>query len=109
MTYRNTLVVFAALCMATTSALGQAGDRKDKGGTVQKNLFPHLKPPPAPVLSPEKAIKSFTLPEGFEVQIVAAEPLVDTPVAMEIGPDGRMWVVETVSYTHLTLPTKRIV
>lgn len=98
MTYRNTLLVFAALCMATTSALGQAGDRKDKGGTVQKNLFPHLKPPPAPVLSPEDAVKSFTLPEGFEVQIVAAEPLVDTPVAMEIGPDGRMWVVEMRGY-----------
>ena len=98
MIYRNTLAVFAALCMATTSALGQAGDRKDKGGTVQKNLFPQLKPPPAPVLSPEKAIKSFTLPEGFDVQIVAAEPLVDTPVAMEIGPDGRMWVVEMRGY-----------
>ena len=98
MIYRNTLAVFAALCMATTSALGQAGDRKDKGGTVQKNLFPHLKPPPAPVLSPEMAIKSFTLPKGFEVQIAAAEPLIDTPVAMEIGPDGQMWVVEMRGY-----------
>lgn len=98
MIYRNTLAALAALGIATTSALGQAGDGKDKKGTVQQNLFPHLKSPPAPVLSPEEAVKSFTLPEGFEVQIVAAEPLVDTPVAMEIGPDGRMWVVEMRGY-----------
>ena len=52
MIYRNSLAALAALGIATTSALGQAGDRKDKGGTVQKNLFPHLKSPPAPVLSP---------------------------------------------------------
>ena len=104
------------------SVLGQAGDGKDRQGTVQKNLFPHLKVPPAPVLSAEEAVKKFTLPKDFEVQIVASEPLLDTPVAMEIGPDGRMWVVEmrgymrdpdatgehdktAVSYTHLTLPT----
>jgi len=98
MIYRNTLAIFATLALATTSVFGQAGDGKDKKGTVQKNLFPHLKSPTAPVLSPEEAIKSFTLPEGFEVQIVASEPLVDTPVAMEIGPDGRMWVVEMRGY-----------
>ena len=98
MIYRDSLAALAALAQATTSARGQAGDGKDKNGTVQKNLFPHLKSPPAPVLSPEEAVKSFTLPEGFEVQVVAAEPLVDTPVAMEIGPDGRMWVVEMRGY-----------
>ena len=98
MIYRNTLAALATLGLATASALGQAGDGKDKQGTVQKNLFPHLKPPPAPVLSAEEAVKSFTLPEGFEVQIVAAEPLLDTPVAMEIAPDGRMWIVEMRGY-----------
>ncbi|MDD9867170.1 MAG: hypothetical protein OXS32_12540, partial [Verrucomicrobiales bacterium] len=33
MTYRDTLAAFAALALATTSALGQAGDGKDKKGT----------------------------------------------------------------------------
>ena len=98
MMIRNTLAAFASITLVTASVLGQAGDGKDKQGTVQKNLFPHLKSPPAPVLSPEESVKSFTLPKGFEVQIVAAEPLVDTPVAMEIGPDGRMWVVEMRGY-----------
>ena len=98
MFYRNTLAALASLCLVTTSALGQAGDGKDKKGTIQKNLFPHIKVPPAPVLSAEEAVKSFTLPKGFEVQIVASEPLVDTPVAMQIAPDGRMWVVEMRGY-----------
>lgn len=57
-------------------------------------------PPPvqhvdeAPVLSPEEALQTFAVPPGFRVELVAAEPLVQDPVAIDIGPDGRMWVVE---------------
>ena len=97
MKFQSIICAFASLGLAV-SVFGQAGDGKDRQGTVQKNLFPHLKVPPAPVLSAEEAVKKFTLPKGFEVQIVASEPLLDTPVAMEIGPDGRMWVVEMRGY-----------
>ena len=38
------------------------------------------------------------VPEGFEVQLVAAEPLVMDPVAMDWGADGRLWVVEMADY-----------
>ena len=55
------------------------------------------------------------LPTGFtETQVASG---LTHPMDMEFAPDGRLFVAEqtgnlrviTVSYTHLTLPTKRIV
>ncbi len=38
------------------------------------------------------------LAKGFTAELMAAEPLVNDPVAMAWGPDGRLWVVEMVDY-----------
>lgn len=35
---------------------------------------------------------------GFQVELMAAEPLVADPVALDWGPDGRLWVVEMADY-----------
>ena len=48
----------------------------------------------APPLSPEEALGSFQLADGFGMQLVAAEPLVQSPVFSVFDPDGRLWVVE---------------
>jgi putative membrane-bound dehydrogenase-like protein len=53
------------------------------------------KPTPTEVA---EAIKTIRVPTGFEVQLVAAEPLVKDPVAIDWGPDGRLWVVEMADY-----------
>ena len=53
---------------------------------------------PVPLLSAEDAAKTFNLPPGFRAEVVAAEPLVQQPVAMEFDPDGRLWVVEMRGY-----------
>jgi mono/diheme cytochrome c family protein/glucose/arabinose dehydrogenase len=48
----------------------------------------------SPVLTPEQSLKTVVMPPGYRLELVAAEPLVQDPVAMEFGPDGRMWIVE---------------
>ncbi|MEP6947823.1 MAG: c-type cytochrome [Ginsengibacter sp.] len=48
----------------------------------------------SPVTSPEASIAKMQVEEGFEVKLVAAEPLVTAPVALEFDSKGRMWVVE---------------
>eukprot|EP00752_Nemacystus_decipiens_P018891 g16947.t1 len=53
---------------------------------------------PAKVLSPEEALESFVIAPGFEVELVAAEPLVEDPVAMSWDEYGRLYVVEMRSY-----------
>src|SRR5262245_41748166 len=47
-----------------------------------------------PVLSPEDALKTFYMPPGYRIELVAAEPLVKDPILMEFDADGRLWVLE---------------
>ncbi|MCF2492352.1 PVC-type heme-binding CxxCH protein [Dyadobacter chenhuakuii] len=47
---------------------------------------------------PEKALATFQLPDNFQIELVASEPLLSDPVAMEIDEYGRMYVVEMHGY-----------
>ncbi|MCA9131587.1 MAG: c-type cytochrome [Planctomycetales bacterium] len=48
--------------------------------------------------SPQAALRGIQVPEGYRVELVAAEPLVRDPVALDWGADGRLWVVEMADY-----------
>ncbi len=49
-------------------------------------------------LSPAESMKVAHVREGFTLQLVAAEPLVLDPVAIDWGPDGKLWVAEMADY-----------
>jgi len=51
-----------------------------------------------PPKSPDDSLRSFVPRPGFEVELVAAEPLVADPVDIAWGPDGKLWVVEMADY-----------
>ncbi len=51
----------------------------------------------APV-SAEDALLTFQLAPGFKVELIAAEPLIADPVAMEIDENGNLYVVENHGY-----------
>ncbi len=48
--------------------------------------------------SPDDALGSFQLTDGYEIELVAAEPLVTDPINLAFGEDGRLWVVEMGDY-----------
>jgi mono/diheme cytochrome c family protein/glucose/arabinose dehydrogenase len=52
----------------------------------------------SPALPPADALKTFHLPPGYFLELAAAEPLVQDPVALDWDPDGRLWVVEMPGY-----------
>ena len=54
--------------------------------------------PPAPVLTATEESKTFKLPPGFKIELVAAEPMVEEPIALTFDADGRMYVVELRGY-----------
>jgi len=54
--------------------------------------------PPGPPKSPQEAIAAMEVPEGFSVELVAAEPDLVNPVAMTIDEKGRYWVCESLEY-----------
>ncbi len=51
-----------------------------------------------PPYTPEDALKTFELPDDFSIELVASEPLVHDPVAIDFDPDGRMFVVQMTDY-----------
>jgi mono/diheme cytochrome c family protein/glucose/arabinose dehydrogenase len=59
------------------------------------SLYAHLKVPP---LSPEETLELFELEDGFRIELVAHEPDIIDPVALDIDRDGRLWVIEMPSY-----------
>ena len=84
-----------ALLAGVTVLLAQNGDKK---GEVQELLVPKDKIPPAPVLTPEQARRAFSIQPGFEIQLVASEPMIEMPIAITFDPDGRMYVLEMRGY-----------
>jgi putative membrane-bound dehydrogenase-like protein len=57
-----------------------------------------LRGPLPPALPPSEALRSFLLRPGFRIELVAAEPLVQDPVAFDWDAAGRLWVVEMRDY-----------
>ena len=51
-------------------------------------------------LSPQEARTEFHLAPGLKMELVAAEPDVQSPVAMAFDEDGRLWVVEMLDYPN---------
>lgn len=51
-----------------------------------------------PALSPEESLKTFQTKPGLRLELVASEPLIESPVAIDFGADGRLWVCEMRDY-----------
>lgn len=51
-------------------------------------------------LTPEEAVARMKLPDGLETSVVAAEPLVKQPVAIEFDDRGRLWVIQYLQYPN---------
>jgi putative membrane-bound dehydrogenase-like protein len=60
--------------------------------------------------APKDSLSTITLPTGFSVQLVAAEPEIRQPVAFTTDARGRLWVLENLSYPDCPgKPENRIV
>src|SRR6476661_6136537 len=89
---RSVIHVCAGALLLVVSIAGQGlqrspGDRPWPPGIQQVSAQ-------SPALSPEEALKSFYMPPGYHVKLVASEPLVQEPVALDWDLDGRLWAVE---------------
>jgi putative membrane-bound dehydrogenase-like protein len=55
-------------------------------------------------LSPEQALQQFRIAPGLRIELVAAEPEIESPVAMAFDEDGKLWVVEMRDYPNGPAP-----
>ena len=51
-----------------------------------------------PPLTPEEQLKTFKLPPGWMIQLVAAEPKIKKPINIALDPKGRIWVTGSTEY-----------
>ncbi len=49
-------------------------------------------------LTPEEEMKTFSLPPGYRVELVASDPMIESPILMDFDADGRLWVLEMLSF-----------
>lgn len=59
----------------------------------------------SPITESHLSVSKMVVQEGFEVKLVAAEPLVSAPVALDFDREGRIWVVEMNGYMPDTTGT----
>ena len=51
-----------------------------------------------PPRSPRQSLQALQTSPGFHVQLAAAEPLIQSPVAVAFGPNRQVWVAEMLDY-----------
>jgi len=51
-------------------------------------------------LTPDESVSRMKMADGFEISVVAAEPLVRQPVAIEFDDRGRLWVIQYLQYPN---------
>src|SRR5947208_2109351 len=62
-----------------------------------------------PPYSPRDALRMINIDKGFRVELFAAEPMINSPVAMDWDENGRLYVAEDTGYPVDTRPIGRIV
>jgi len=91
---RPLAILFAALLVTPVAVAIHTKNAGPEEVKLKFNL-----PPPAP-LSPEEAMKTFKVEKGFHIELVASEPMIQSPVAMSFDDQGRLFVVEMRGYMH---------
>src|SRR5690606_37463315 len=91
---KNILYLFLVACVFSSCRT----DSTENDTTALDSLYIEKLIKEAPALSPEEAIRTMLVEDGFEVKLVAAEPLVSSPVAMTFDNQGRIWVAEMEGY-----------
>jgi len=49
-------------------------------------------------MTPDAALKSFTVADGLQLQLFASEPMFVNPTCIDVDHKGRVWVCESVNY-----------
>jgi mono/diheme cytochrome c family protein/glucose/arabinose dehydrogenase len=89
------------LALAATGVVGLAAAIAGQGtAKVPGNIWPPAKKQmeKSIALSPEEEMTTFSLPPGYRVELVASDPMIESPILMDFDPDGRLFVLEMLTF-----------
>lgn len=89
------LSLLAALAIVVPGAVRSAACASEKEEPDFKEELPRIPPH-----EPDAALGTFRTLPGFEMEQVAAEPLLQSPVAVAYDADGRAYVVQMIDYSE---------
>ena len=55
---------------------------------------------PSDARTPQEELSGFHLPEGFVIELIAAEPLISKPLNLAFDSRGRLWVTDSLEYPY---------
>ena len=90
MNARHSLFYVLAVAAGASATAGDFPEPKNTGTAATRPL------------RPAEAAAGFRVPDGFRVNVFAAEPDVRNPIAMAWDPRGRLWVAENYTYSDTT-------
>jgi len=98
MTISSITTGIAALAITTSFLINRAAfaagpDGGPPGPKISSTALPRVAPTPA-----DQAVHNFAVHPGLHVELVASEPLIQSPVAMCFDEDGNLYVVEMIGY-----------
>jgi putative membrane-bound dehydrogenase-like protein len=96
MSLRFFLLAFSFICCLAIFPVGRASWAKEAAQPDD----PILKLERVPPTSPEQALHTIEVADGFRIELAASEPLVVDPVAMAFDEGGRLYVVEMRDYSE---------
>lgn len=86
--------VWCGVVAATLTTIGNASSRQSAAPYTRAAQADRDRP----ALSPAEALATFVIEPGYRIDLVAAEPLVQSPVAIAFDDRGRMYVAENRGY-----------
>ena len=96
------LVAAMAVCTVLSACAKHGSDLAQapvqEAPADDRPFYQTLETPPAPVLTPAQALDTFVIAPGFSIELAAAEPLVEDPVAADWDEQGRLYVAEMRAY-----------
>ncbi len=103
MTPRLLVLVCASALVAARLTFAPAAEVKPDPAPPAAELLKQdfkTKLPRIPPTEPADALATFTVAPGFQIEQAAAEPLVNSPVALEWDENGRLFVCEMRGYSE---------
>jgi putative heme-binding domain-containing protein len=95
MKLRILVALTISTAMTTTAALGVKGPADDPFAQNVRATEPR---------SPQDEQKTFHLPDGFQIQLIASEPQIHKPLDLNFDTRGRLWLTQTHMYPFAGKP-----